>query len=114
MIKSLRAIYWILLIICIMAIQSCDREISYYDITVTNDTYVFADCKIYLDGIFQFIVDSKESNTIEQVKEGKHTITVKAIGGDIIARQTFDLSQNQQWFISEHYDWSWVSSGYIK
>jgi hypothetical protein len=90
-----------------MLIQSCGEE-AYYDIVVINDAWLFGTCSIYLDGEFQFKLEVEESGTIKQAREGKHTITGTDIRGDVIAKQTFDVSRNQKWTVSDHFyiDWS--------
>lgn len=107
MLRNLRTIHWLLLVACLMLIQSCGEE-AYYDIVVVNDAWLFGTCSIYLDGEFQFELDVEESDVIMQVKEGKHTIMVKDISGDVIAKQTFDVSQDQKWAVSDHFYLDWV------
>ena len=110
MLKRLRTIptiSWLLLVVCLMLIQSCGEE-AYYDITVVNDAWLFGTCSIYLDGEFQFELEVENSDVIKQVKEGKHTIAVKDTSGDVIAKQTFDISQDQQWIVSDHFYLDWL------
>ena len=107
MLKSLRTIHWLILFACFMLIQSCGEE-AYYDVVVINDAWLFGTCSIYLDGEFQFELDVEESDVIKQVREGKHTITATDIRGDVIAKQTVDVSRDQKWAVSDHFyiDWS--------
>jgi hypothetical protein len=98
----------IFLVVCPALIQSCS-EGSYYDIVVVNDAWLFGSCSIYLDDELQFTLDVEESDTIRQVKEGKHTITARDFFGILIAKQTFYVSGDQQWLIADHFDWNWVS-----
>ena len=107
MLKRLRTIPWLLLVACLMLIQSCGEE-AYYDITVVNDAWFFGTCNIYLDGEFQFELEVENSDVIKQVREGKHTIAVKDTSGDVIAKQTFDISQDQQWIVSDHFYLDWL------
>lgn len=103
-------------IVCILVLvggplltQGCgEEEEAFYDIVVVNDAWLFGTCSIYLDGEFQFTLEVEESDVIEQVREGKHTITAKDEDGDIIAKQIFDVSEDQKWVVSDHFSLDWL------
>ena len=103
--RTLRIIF--LLVACLMLVQSCGED-AYYDIVVVNDAWIFGTCSIYLDDELQFTRDVEGSETIKQVREGKHTIIARNVLGTRVAKQTFNVSQDQQWFVADHFDLDWM------
>lgn len=97
----------IFLAVCPVLIQSCGEE-SGYDIVVVNDAWAFGTSKIYLDDEFQFRLEVWQSDTIRNVKEGRHTILVKDMDDEPFATQTLDVFQDQQWSITQNFNWDWI------
>lgn len=97
------------LIIVAIGLAACgEDEPSYYDIVVENDAWLFGDCRIYLDGTFQFELEVGDSDVIEQVREGKHTLSAKDSDNDIIAKQTFELENDIRWSVSDNLSLDWL------
>jgi len=78
-------------------------EDAHYDITVKNDAWLFGTCEIYLDGNFQFLLEVGESNVIEQVIGGEHTLLAQNREHDVIAGQTFNLVSSIKWSLTDDF-----------
>lgn len=79
-----------------------DRDVEWvvyvdtYEITVINDTGSYF--SVFLDGIFQFELDSGHSRTILDVSEGEHTVDAR-VGSEIIAGETFYVDSDMEWTV---------------
>jgi len=70
--------------------------VATYEITVVNETRSFF--SVYLDGIFQFDLESGRSRTLVGISEGEHTIDAR-VGRDTIASETFFVDQSIEWTV---------------
>jgi len=65
-----------------------------YELTVFNEAGL--DFAFYLDGVFQFDIESGEGITLTDVSEGVHTLEAR-IGDIVIADETVDVNQDLEW-----------------